>query len=155
MDNLFLPRSIDNHYRGQTVALWIFWVVVIIRAAQGVSLLVNGYSVVKGADGIPLETFPPAAAQSIVAMFVLSGGARLVLSIMGVLIFIRYRSAIPLMLALLALDQVAKHLLLYVYPLYRVGNPIGPTVNLVLLALTLMGLVLSVWEKQPAKSLHQ
>lgn len=152
MDNLFLPRSIDNHYRGRTVALWIFWVVVIIRAAQGVSLLVNGYSVVKGADGIPLETFPPAAAQSIVAMFALSGGARLVLSIMGVLILIRYRSAVPLMLALLALDQVVKQLLLYVYPLYRVGNPVGPTVNGVLLALTLIGLVFSVWRKQPAKS---
>lgn len=155
MDNLFLPRSIDNRYRGRTLALWIFWVVVIIRAAQGVSLLVNGSSIVQGADGIPLETFPPAAAQSVVAMFVLSGSARLVLSIMAILVFVRYRSAVPLMLALLALDQAAKQLLLYVYPLYRVGNPIGPTVNAVLLALTFLGLVLSVWEKRHGNNLHQ
>lgn len=155
MDNLFLPRSIDNRYRGRTLALWIFWVVVIIRAAQGVSLLVNGSSIVQGADGVPLETFPPAAAQSVVAMFVLSGSARLVLSIMAILVFVRYRSAVPLMLALLALDQAAKQLLLYVYPLYRVGNPIGPTVNAVLLALTFLGLVLSVWEKRHGNNLHQ
>lgn len=152
MDNLFLPRSIDNHYRGQKLALWIFWLVVIIRAAQGVSLLVNGQSIVQEADGIPLETFPPAAAQSVVAMFVLSGSARLVLSVMAILVFVRYRSAVPLMLALLALDQGAKQLLLYAYPLYRVGNPIGPTINLVLLALTITGLVLSVWGKRQAKS---
>lgn len=152
MDNLLLPRSIDNHYRGRNLALWLFWVVVIIRAAQGVSLMINGYSIVKDADGIPLETFPPAAAQSIVAMFAVSGGSRLVLSILGVLIFVRYKSAIPLMLALLALDQVVKQLLLYIYPLYRVGNPIGPTVNGVLLALTIIGLVLSVWGKRPSRS---
>lgn len=155
MDNLFLPRSIDNRYRGRTLALWIFWVVVLIRAAQGVSLLVNGYSIVKDADGIPLETFPPAAAQSLVAMFVLSGSARLVLSMMAVLVFVRYRSAVPLVLALLALDQAAKQLLLYVYPLYRVGNPIGPTVNLVLLALTLIALALSVGRKRQAENEQQ
>lgn len=154
MDNLFLPRSIDNRYRGRKLALWIFWVVVLVRAAQGVSLLVNGPSIVREADGIPLETFPPAAAQSVVAMFVLSGSARLVLSVMALLVFIRYRSAVPLVLALLALDQAAKQLLLYAYPLYRVGNPIGPTVNGVLLFLTITGLVLSVWGKRPPVSGH-
>lgn len=152
MNNLFLPRSIDNQYRGRNLALWILWVVVLIRAAQGVSLLVNGYSIVKEADGIPLETFPPAAAQSVVAMFALSGGARLVLSIMGILVFVRYRSAVPLMLALLALDQGVKQLLLYAYPLYRVGNPIGPTVNGVLLALTIIALALSVWGKRQSSA---
>lgn len=152
MDNLFLPRRIDNHYRGQKLALWLFWVVVIIRAAQGVSLLANGYSIVKEADGIPLETFPLAASQSIVGMFAISGGSRLVLSILGILIFVRYRSAIPLVFALLALDQGTKELLLYVYPLYRVGNPIGPTVNGVLLFLTVIGFVLSVWGKRPSSA---
>lgn len=114
--------------------------------------MINGYSIVKDADGIPLETFPPAAAQSIVAMFVLSGGSRVVLSILGILVFFRYRSAVPLVLALLALDQVAKQLLLYAYPLYRVGNSIGPTINLVLLALTITALALSVWGKRQEKS---
>lgn len=125
-----------------------------MRAAQGVSLLVNGPSIVREADGIPLETFPPAAAQSVVALFVLSGSARLVLSVMAILVFLRYRSAVPLVLALLALDQAAKQLLLYAYPLYRVGNPIGPTVNLVLLFLTITGLVLSVWGKRHSISGH-
>jgi hypothetical protein len=152
MDNLFLPRCIDNHYRGQKLALWFFWVVIIIRALQGVSLIVDGHSIVKDADGIPLETFPVAASQSIVGMFVISGGARLVLSVLGILTFVLYRSAIPLMFALLALDQVAKELLLYFYPLYRIGNPIGPIVNLVLLFLTVIGFVLSVWDKRHSKS---
>jgi hypothetical protein len=145
MDNLFLPRSIDNNFCGQKLALWLFWVVVIIRAAQGVSLIISGYSIVKDADGIPLETFPVAASQSIVGMFAISGGSRIVLSGLGILTFLRYRSAIPLMFAVLALDQIAKELLLQFYPLYRIGSPIGPIVNFVLLILTIVGFSLSVW----------
>jgi hypothetical protein len=152
MDNLFLPGSIDNKYRGQKLALWLFWVVVIIRAAQGVSLIISSYSIVKDADGVPLETFPVAASQSIVGMFAISGGSRIVLSALGILTFVRYRSAIPLMFAVLALDQIAKELLLQFYPIYRVGSPIGPMVNLVLLFLTIIGFFLSVWGKRHLKS---
>lgn len=152
MDNLFLPRSIDNNYRGQKLALWLFWVVVIIRAAQGVSLIVSGYSIVKDADGIPLEMFPVTASQSIVGLFAISGGSRIVLSALGILTFIRYKSAIPLMFAVLALDQIAKELLLQFYPLYRIGSPIGPSVNLVLLFLTIIGFSLSVLVKRHSKT---
>lgn len=145
MDNRFLPRFIDNQYRGHKVALWFFWVVVIMRGLQGLSLIVGGPSIVRDADGIPLETFPIAASDSIVAVFVISGLSRLVLSLLCVLVFVRYRSAIALMFTVLALDQLGKELLLHLYPLFRVGNPIGPTVNLCLLFLTLLGLVLSIW----------
>ena len=106
MNSRFLPKCIDNQYRGHKLALWFFWIVIIIRGLQGLSLILGGASIVREADGVPLETFPAAASQSIVAVFVVSGLSRLVLSLLGVLIFVRYRSAIPLMFAVLALDQL-------------------------------------------------
>ena len=148
MNRRFLPRSIDNQYRGHKLALWLFWVVIIMRGLQGLSLFVGGSSIVRDADGIPLETFPIAASQTVVAIFVVSGLSRLVLSLMGILIFVRYKSGIPLMFAVLALDQLGKEILLRVYPLLRVGNPIGPTINLGLLVLTFFGLVLSIIGKK-------
>ena len=152
MDNLFIPRNIDNNYRGQKLALWLFWIVVVVRGAQGVSLILNGYSIVRDADGIPLETFPVAASQSIVGMFAISGGSRIVLSALSIFTFVRYRSAIPLMFAVLALDQIAKELILQFYPLYRVGSPMGPIVNLTLLFLTIIGFTLSVRGKRHLRS---
>jgi len=148
MSSRLFPTHIANQYSGHKLALWFFWVVVIVRGLQGISIIAGGASIVKDADGIPLENFPSAASQSIVAIFVVSGLSRLVLSLMGVLVVMRYRSAIPLMFAVLALDQLGKEFLLRIYPLYRVGNPIGPTVNLVLLALTLAGFVLSITSKK-------
>ena len=148
MSTHLLPTYINNQYRGRKLALWLFWVVVIIRGLQGISLIAAGGSIVKDADGIPLETFPTTASQSIVAVFVLSGLSRLVLSLTGVLIFVRYRGAIPLMFAVLAFDQLGKEILLRIYPLFRVGNPVGPTINLGLLVLTLLGFVLSITSKK-------
>jgi hypothetical protein len=147
MDNILLPPSINNDYRGNKLALWFFWIVVIMRGLQGSLLLIGGPSIVRDADGIPLETFPIDAAQSIVTVSMVSGLSRLVLSLLCVLVFIRYRSAIALMFLVLALDQLGKEILLFLYPLHRVGNPIGPTVNLALVFLTLAGLALSMWSK--------
>lgn len=53
-----------------------------------------------------------------------------------------------LMFAVLVLDQIGKEILLHVYPVFRVGHPIGPTVNLSLLVLTIIGLVLSIIGKR-------
>ena len=63
MNDRFLPRRIDNTYRGQRAALWLFGLVVAVKMLQGVMVVFNGYSIARSADGIPLETFPPAAAQ--------------------------------------------------------------------------------------------
>ena len=147
MNGRFLPRPIDNEYRGHSLALWFFWAVVIVRAMQGLSLIIGGAAIVKDADGIPLETFPSAASQSIVAVFMVSGLSRLVLSLLCVLVLVRYRSAVPLMLTVMALDQIGKEILLRIYPIVRVGDPIGPTVNLILLLMTLLGLGLSMYRK--------
>ena len=62
--------------------------------------------------------------------------------------FVRYRSAISFMFALLALDYLGRQLVLDFYPLVRSGNPLGPYVNLFLFALTIIGLALSLWGKR-------
>ena len=71
-----LPERIDNAYHGYKVALWLFGLLVFMKMAISVNSIVNGYSVASTADGIPLDTFTPAAAQSIVTLFALLDSAR-------------------------------------------------------------------------------
>ena len=92
-----LPRAIDNTYRGYTAALWLFSLVVAVMVTQGLFIIFNGHSVVMSADGIPLETYPPAAAQTVVALWAQRGLSRLIISSLCVLVLVRYRSAVPLM----------------------------------------------------------
>ena len=144
MFGTFFPQPLDNTYRGSKVALWLFGLVVAVRIIQSVLIIFNGYSVAKGADGIPLDTFPPAAAQTVVALFALSALYRLILSLLCVPVLVRYRRAIPFMFAVLVLNYLAAQLILRFIPLASTGTPPGPVVNLITLALAIIGLALSL-----------
>lgn len=142
-----LPPSIDNTYRGHKIALWLFAVVLLVRITQSVVVIVSGYSVARSADGIPLETFGPAAAQTAVALFGLSALNRLFILLLGALTLVRYRSAVPLMFVVLMLNYLAGQLLLQFVPLVRTGTPPGPLMNLMLFVLMVIGLPLSLWHR--------
>ena len=58
-----LPRPIGNTYTGSKIALWLFGLIVVVHILQSVMAIVNGHSIMQSADGIPLETYPAAAAQ--------------------------------------------------------------------------------------------
>ena len=143
-----LPARIDNTYQGSKIALWILGLVVAVRMMQSVMILVNGYSIARTADGIPLESYPAAAAQTIVALFALSAVNRLMISLVCVVVLVRYRSAVPLMFVLLILTYTAGQLVGRVITIVRVGQPPAAVVNLSLLTLTILGLILSLWKRR-------
>lgn len=144
MFDKLLPQPIDNTYRGSKVALWLFGLVVGVRIFQSLAVIFNGYSTAINADGLPLDSYPPAAAQTVVALFALSSLWRLTFCSVCALVLARYRSAVPLMFAVLTLNFLAAQLLSQFIPLVRTGTPPGPYVNLAQFALTVIGLVLSL-----------
>lgn len=143
MDKL-LPRPIDNTYRGSKIALWLFGLVAGVKIIQSLAVIFNGYSTATAADGIPLDTFPPAAAQTVAALFAQGSLWRLTFCSFCVLVLVRYRSAVPLMFALFTLNYLAAELIYRFIPLVRTGTPPGPIVNLVMFALMVIGFVLSL-----------
>ena len=145
-----LPARLDNNYRGRKLALWLFGLVVLIRSIQSTMIIVNGYSIATSADGIPLEAYPAAAAQTILALFAILSLNRLLISLVCMVVLIRYRSAIPSMFVLLALGYLAGEIILRFIPIVRVGTPPGPIVNLIMFALMIVGLVLSLWGRNEA-----
>ena len=144
MFDRLLPQPIDNTYRGHKVALWLLGFVVGVMILQSVFVIFNGYSTVRDADGIPLDTYTPAAAQTVVALWAQRGLSRLIISLLCILVLVRYRSAVPLMFALLLLNYLAGQLVFQFVPLVRTGTPPGPIVNLIMFALMIIGLVVSL-----------
>lgn len=146
--NRLLPPRIDNTYRGPKVALWLFGLIVFIHILQSVMVIVNGYSIAQSADGIPLETYPVAAAQTILAIFTISSLRRLIISLICAGVLFRYRSAVSLMFVVLGLNYLGGQVILQFIPIVRVGTPPGVVVNLAMFGLTIGGLVLSVWRRR-------
>jgi hypothetical protein len=148
MFDRLLPRSIDNTYRGHKLALWLLGLLALLRFVIGVNSIFNGYAVMTTADGIPLDTFPAAATQSLVALWALLGLSHVVIGLLCVLVLIRYRGMVPFMFALLLLQHLGGRLIVHFIPLVRTGTPPAPIVNLTLLTLLIVGLALSLWKRR-------
>jgi hypothetical protein len=67
--------------------------------------------------------------------------------LLGILVLARYRGMVPLMFALFLVEHVSRKLILQFHPIVRAGNPPASAINLVLLALTMVGLALSLWSR--------
>lgn len=147
MINHLFPPCIDNTYRGNKVALWIFALVVSVKIFQSLMVIFNGDFIARGADGIPLDMYTPAAAQTVVALFTLGALSLLIIFLLCGLVLLRYRSVITFMFALLVLDYLARQLILHYVPIVRTGSPPGVVVNFVLFSLMVVGLVLSLWRQ--------
>jgi len=139
------PQCIDNAYRGHKLALWLFGVVALVKLFQSLVSIFNGYSTLRIADGIPLDTFTPAGARTVVSLFAVLGLSGSIICLICLVVLVRYRSMIPLMFALLLLEYLSRRMILHFLPVVRTGTPPGLIVNLVILALMVIGLVLSLW----------
>jgi hypothetical protein len=140
-----LPRPLDNTYRGHPAALWLFALVVLARTGVALGIIFNGRVAAQSADGIPLDSYGAGAAQAVVTLFAILGLAQLVISVFGVLALTRYRAMIPFMFVLLLIEHLARRWILLVKPIARIGAHPGGVLNLALIALMIVGLVLSLW----------
>jgi len=130
------------------IALGLFALLLLMRTVISVNSIFNGRSVLITADGIPVDTYPPAAAQTIVSLFALMAMGTFTICVLGVIALIRIRTLIPLLYALLLLQHLGGRVILHYLPLVRVGAPPAGMVNLILLVMMVVGLVLSLGRMQ-------
>ena len=145
--NELLPRRADNSYRGHTAALWLFGLFLLMKAAISLGSTFNGRTAATSADGIPIDTYTPAGAQTVLSLFALLGIANLIICLIGVVVLVRYRSLIPLMFALFLVQQVSRYPVFHFLPIVRTGTPPGSAINLAILGVLIVGLALSLWNR--------
>jgi hypothetical protein len=149
LSNLF-PKSIDNTYNGHRLAFWFLGFVAVSKLVMGVNCIFNGDYVATTADGIPLDSYTPAGAHAVISMFAAWGLTVFIFGALSVLALVRYRGMVPFMFALLIMEHLSRKLIFIFLPIAKVDGSKGHLVNLVLLAIMIVGLVLSLWRRQGA-----
>jgi hypothetical protein len=153
MFDQLLPHRIDNSYGGHKLALWLFGLVVFMKTSIGLGTIFNGHNAAITADGIPLDTFTPAGAQAFVSTFAAWGLAQAMIGLLCILVLVRYRAMVPCMFSLLLLEHLCRKLIFFVMPIARIGAPFGSFINFALVALMIVGLVLSLRNRDTAQAL--
>ncbi len=144
MLNKFFPQHADNAYHGHKLALWIFALVVLIRVFQGLNTFLNPRTTARYADGIPLHTYAPAAEQTTASLFSMLGLYAFIIYLICILVLIRYRSLVPVMFALLLLQNIGSKLVFHFLPIIRTGTPPAIYMSWILLSFIVAGLALSI-----------
>lgn len=145
MLNRLFPRHVDNSFAGYRAALWLLGLFVVLKLAMGFNSIFNTASVAGGADGIPLDSFGPAAAREVLLLFALTSLGQLILAVIALTILIRYRAMVPFIYLLLVIEMLARRFIVQSYEAARTeGSDVGRYINLGILALLALGLVLSL-----------
>ena len=144
LSRLFPPQA-DNRFDGHRAALWLLGLFVALRLVMGLNSIFNTASVAAGADGIPLETFGPAAAQTILTLFALTALGQLMLALVALGALVRYRALVPLIYLLLIGDHLVRRAVIALHDVARDdGSVVGWYIFAGLLALLSVGLILSL-----------
>ena len=149
------PLQIDNDFRGNRLACWLFVPIVLMELAMGTNSMVNTRTVVMEADGIPLDRYAAGGADAIIALFAITGLFRVLLALQGVAVLIRYRAMIPFMYLLFLVLHLGSKVLLQLHPVARSGvssAQLGSAFVLAIIGMLLAGFALSLLNKRDTSS---
>jgi|CXWL01.1.fsa_nt_gi hypothetical protein len=161
MFSRLFPKQFDNNYRGYKLAIWLLVPIVLSKLFMGVNVAgfnpwISSRWVLQHADAIPIDRFGAEAGSVVVFLFSAWGLALLVLSLLGVMVLIRYRTMIPLMYLLLGAEQIGRKALSLMHPIVRTSEPgdfsPGVLINWGFTALLAFGLALSLAAPREAKA---
>lgn len=142
------PKIIDNTYGGYAIAIWLLVPIALSKLVMGGNSIVNTRYVIEVADRIPVSTFDPGAAATLLFLFRCWGLGLALMSLLTLVAVVRYRAMIPLMYLVLTIEQVVRRGFTLFDPLPILRSTDGPSsgyvVNLVMTVLLLIGSALSM-----------
>ncbi len=143
-DRIF-PATADNGFAGRCAALWLLGLLIALKVVMSVNSILNTQSVAVGADGIPLDSYGPAAARQVLTLFALTALGQLALALIALAVLVRWRTLVPFIFLLLLCEQLARRLVVQSFAVAgSSGSPIGLAINWGIVALLTLGLTLSL-----------
>ncbi len=132
-----IPELIENQIPSNKFVYYFTWLLVVFNFFRSLEHIFNEDGGAESIAGIPLNTYSSDAANNIVSIFAQWGFSQLVLSCILLLVIIKMRELIPLMLLIIALENILRGAVGLYKPLILGDAPpgaISPIIGLVTLA---------------------
>jgi hypothetical protein len=140
--DILLPAQIDNTIRGTKIPFYIFTLYAIVSTVRSCIHLLSPDG---GAGTIAGMDLSVAGADGIIFAFALWGSSQLLFAMIQLLAVIRYRSLIPFMWLMLALEILLRELVGKMKPVTFAHTPPGAIGNQIILPLAVVMVVWSLW----------
>ena len=139
-----LPVVIDNQFRGIKLSQYAF---LLITAATIVRSLIHVFAPDGGAQSIatiPLESYSPQAAATVILMFSLWGLSQLLMGFVYLGVYLKYKSLIPMMYLLLIVEYAMRIVIGQMKPIVTSGTAPGSIGNWIMVPVCVVLLALSL-----------
>ena len=146
-----LPDVIDNQFRGLKIAQYAF---LILTVATLVRSLIHVFAPDGGAQSIatiPLASYSSDAAAAVVLMFSLWGLSQLLMGVVYLVVYIRYKSLISAMYVLMIVEYAMRIVVGQMKPIVTSGTAPGSIGNWIMVPVCIVLLVLSLMKEENHK----
>lgn len=134
------PEVADNNYKGNKIALYVFILIVIMGLLRS---CVHLFAQDGGAGSIAGINLDVAGASGIVSAFSLWGSSQLIYSLIQLVVFLKYKTLIPLMYVFIVLEYSLRIFVGHIKPVTFLHTPPGQIGNYLLIPLALLMLYLT------------
>ena len=148
MISRILPKNNLNDYKGMNIAKWVFLVLTIVTIGRSLVHILFPDGGAQLIATIPLDTYSNAGSSAIISMFALWGVSQVLLGIIFLIVFLRYKALIPLMYLIIAGEYTFRIIVGIFKPIETVGSAPGVLGTFILVPLALIMFILSIWKKK-------
>ena len=146
-----LPSPVDNNFRGVKLSQYAF---LLITAATIVRSVIHVFAPDGGAQSIatiPLSSYSAEAAATIIFMFSFWGLSQLLMGIVYLGVYVKYKSLIPMMYVLLIVEYAMRIVIGQMKPIVTTGTAPGSVGSWIMVPVCVVLLVLSLLPGKAAK----
>jgi len=138
-----IPETIENKIPSNKFVYYFCWLLVAFNLFRSLEHIFSEDGRVESIAGIPLSSYSSDAANNIVSIFAQWGFSQLVLACILLLVVLKIRELIPLMLLIIALENLFRAGIGFYKPLIISADPPGalsPLIGLVTLIFFLISI---------------
>lgn len=145
MDVLF-PESANNEFKGHKLAIWVLYLYIFKSFFAGLVHMFASDGGAQSIGSVTLDSFTQGGADSVVTMFGLWGMEQFVIGFIALALLMRYKSLIPLIWAIYAVEYTGRALSHIFTPgLVTDHTPPGVMVDNVLVPLAIVMFIFSIY----------
>ena len=135
------PKQVDNNFQGYNVTAIIFFLVTIFTIVRSCIHILAPDGGAGSIAGIDLSV---AGGSNIVSIFALWGLSQLLMGIVYLVVFFRYKKLIPFMYLLILAEYSGRIAIGFIKPLIVIHTPPGAIGDYILIPLAILMLILSL-----------
>ena len=146
MINILFPKIANNTFNGHKLALWSLFLYVTKSIFAGLVHMFVSDGGAQSIGSVSLDSFTKGGADSVITMFGLWGLEQFVIGLIALIILLRYKSLIPLLWGIYAIEYLGRSLShLFTPGLVTESVPPGLVVDTVLVPLAIIMFLFSIY----------